>query len=722
MVDILILSYSKFYQEKVIMFLSKENSIKSKVTVLFALVVILCAAVFGALAMMSLTNYSDKQIKMTEDVLKSSVIESMRDAGELSGEKVSKLIEESFSPVLVLAEIFSKTAYPNTPMTREQVKYMGEHALNSTDTLSAIYAQFEANGYDNSDSKYVGELQHSSITGTLETYWVKENGQAVYYPSDDPEEKYLENKDENGIREAEWYLCSKEIVKPCALDPYLYEIEPGNEELMTTLTAPVKVNGVFRGLVGADINLPVVQSWIEQQASSLFEGKSSITLLSQRNLIIASNKYPNSLSKSANLTDKKLIEILNANSDTILNSDYWHVKVPVVIPAAGVQWTLIVSLPKNIALATVNEMTETASDSFNQAIIELLIFSLIFVAGAVFFAMWLARSITSPISVVSDGIQNLAEREGDLTQKVNVESHRELILLAQGFNKFINKLAEMIGSSKRHSVELVSQFNRLGEIAHSVEVDTMTQQSELDNIATAMTEMAATALEVAQLAANTASGSTNANGLLEDTQNILSESVDEVKKLEQNMSATSEQISQVAERSSDITSIVETIQSIAEQTNLLALNAAIEAARAGEQGRGFAVVADEVRNLAARTQSSTQDISGLIANLQNDVDKAVNTLQGIQATVSGTVDKTNISFERLSETMQSIREINESSEQVATAAEEQSQVSEDINMRLVSVTDSSKALAELGKELRETSHTSKELVEKVEGQLGRLKC
>lgn len=231
--------------------------------------------------------------------------------------------------------------------------------------------------------------------------------------------------------------------------------------------------------------------------------------------------------------------------------------------------------------------------------------------------------------------------------------------------------------------------------------------------------MSATALEVANLASSTARKTTDANSLLNQTQIGLKENVDEVNVLASSMEETSNQISQVASRSHDITSIVSTIQSIAEQTNLLALNAAIEAARAGDQGRGFAVVADEVRSLAARTQTSTQEISELINNLQGDVDKAVDNLDSIASTVVGTVDKTNASYSRLSETIQGISEINDSVGQVATAAEEQSVVSEELSERVVVISDSSTHLASLGKDISDLSTESKNLINAINQELNK---
>jgi len=380
---------------------------------------------------------------------------------------------------------------------------------------------------------------------------------------------------------------------------------------------------------------------------------------------------------------------------------------------------MVIGLPKDIALASVNQLRTRADESQQNAFWTSILASIVIAAGGIATTFFISTSLVKPISAVSDSIDNLSSNEGDLTQLVSVKQHKELILLAENMNNFIQKLASIIAVLKDASSNLVSQFERVESTSVSIGSDTQYQQENLDNVATAINEMSATALEVASLASNTAQRTTEANDLLGETQTSLKENVEEVNVLSSAMEQTSEQISQVANRSHDITSIVSTIQSIAEQTNLLALNAAIEAARAGEQGRGFAVVADEVRNLAARTHTSTQEISDLITNLQGDVDKAVDNLDGIKTTVIGTVDKTNTSYSRLSETIEGISEINDSVAQVATAAEEQSVVSEELTERVVAISDSSTHLASLGKEINELSVESKHLIDSIDRELNK---
>ncbi len=703
------------------MLISRKSPLGIKVTLFFTLLVALCIIMLSVVASNSLKEVSDKQLSYMEKEIKSSVLFSMQQGGENAGDRVANLLKQSFVTPLDLAKILSDTALPNTPFTREQMRQMAQSALVSSSAISSLYVQIEPDAYDGKDSENINNLNHSSNTGSVEIYWIRENGAPVFYPTEDAGAKYVTTLNEHGMREAEWYLCPKDSVKPCALDPYLYEIEPGKSELLTTLSAPIVANGKFLGIVGADINLPVVQTWLEQASQSLFNGKSELTLVSQHNLLIASTKYKSLLGDSINKAEQSLQQFVASDKHTLLDDNEWHVKIDVPIDDAKIVWTLIVSIPKNVALAPVLQLEKSSEETYVSAITSLIIYSLLFLVTAIAISIWLARSISSPIATVSNSIQNLSSNEGDLTQKVQVDNHQELILLAAGLNLFMEKLAAMIGSCKAVSLQLVDIMGELDLGASKVRHDTDEQQVNLDNMATAINEMAVTATEVSRLAQDTADNASSANSILNETQSSLQHTVGEVEQLSSNMITTGEQIAKVADRTKDITSIVTTIQGIAEQTNLLALNAAIEAARAGEMGRGFAVVADEVRSLAGRTQVSTQEISNLIQNLQTDVDIAVNDLNGIKNSVDSTVDTTKQSFSQLESGVSSINAISDSSVQVATAAEQQSQVSEEISVQVVAISDSSKQLAEMGDQLSAMSANAQALINDMNEQLNRLK-
>ncbi|WP_438864410.1 methyl-accepting chemotaxis protein [Neptunicella sp.] len=696
-------------------------SISTKLLALIVSLVLLCVLLLSYFSSSSLNKISKEQLTATEVQLKQSVLAAMQLTGENAAAKVQALLNQSFTVPVSLANILKNSAYPNQPLSRSAVKELDRSMLEANPQISSIYSQFEAQGYDNRDAEYVGNLEHSSNSGTMEIYWVREDGKLVYYPVDDPEEKHLDSVNELGIREAEWYLCGRDTLAPCALDPYLYEIEPGNEVLMTTLAAPVVVNGQFRGTVGIDINLPVIQQWISQQAKSFYNGQSRLTLVSQRELLVASSEFPQQLSQQLKNVSPELKKVLDSADHTISDDKFWHVKVPINIAQANTQWQLLVSVPVDVAMAPVAKMAKVANDTFSSERANFIYVALILLVVAIVLVVWLARSISRPIETVSGAIALLSSNEGDLTQEINVRNHKELIEVSDGLNRFMEKLRDMIISLKSEATELNSQVTELDGKALSMRHETDEQESNLDNVVAAINQMAATATEVANLASGTADSSNKSATMLTETQNSFRQNVDEVNSLATQIQSSADKVSEVAHRSQDITSIVVTIQAIAEQTNLLALNAAIEAARAGEQGRGFAVVADEVRSLAARTQSSTQEIGDLIQNLQQEVNQAVTSLGQIQTSVTSTVDKTHVSFEQLSEVLVSINDINDNAAQVATAAEEQSQVSEDINRRIVAIGDGSKQLSTLGDELKALSQVVHSVVESMNKQLGRLK-
>ena len=406
---------------------------------------------------------------------------------------------------------------------------------------------------------------------------------------------------------------------------------------------------------------------------------------------------------------------------SVLEAENWYVKIPVPISDANVEWQLLVTVPTSIAMAPLADMQAVANETLNQELSRNTWLALVLLVSAVLIVYVMARSISRPIERVSQSVLKLASNEGDLTQAIDVNNHLELIHVSAGLNQFLEKLKDMISALKSEAHKLSQQVGKLDSKANSMRHSTDEQEVNLQDVVVAINEMATAANSVSALADDTAQSSNSSVALLTTTQQRFRANVDEVTELSKQMHQSEQQISQVASKTADITSIVGTIQAIAEQTNLLALNAAIEAARAGEQGRGFAVVADEVRNLASRTQSSTQEISGLIGNLQTEVNIAVTSLAQIQQSVEGTVNKTQDIFSQLSEVMERIDAINTSAAQVASAANEQSQVSEHINRRVVAIGDGSKQLSKLGDELEELSQQVNGIVAIMNTQLGRLK-
>ncbi len=698
----------------------QQVSIRNKLLVSILGLLILCILVLSGFSYRAMQNLSDDYATSTENEVRKSVLNTMKLTGQNAAAQVQELLNVANQVPKELTKMLEDSAFPDKPLSREQVMALTKSALTSNPKLSALYAQFEANGYDNNDNALAGSGDHTSDSGSLETYWVKEAGTYNHYASESAE-KYDASLDDNGIRAAEFYLCSYDSHKACLLDPYLYEIEEGNSELMTSLIQPVMKNNRFIGVVGADINLPVVQNWLKKQASEFYGGQSQLSLISQRQLLVASTQHPDSLSQNVATAAPELKTLLDTQSSEITDPDFWHVKVALSVEGIDTQWTLIVSVPTKVALAPLAKMEQQTQASFSQLTQSFIVITIIVLAVAAILIFWLAGTLSKPIERVSGSIAQLASNEGDLTQQVDVASHQELILLADGLNRFMAKLRDMISHLKQVAGKLDEQMHHMDASANAIRHETEEQDQNLDNVVTAMNEMATSAIEVAKLASHTSQRADESGKLLVETQHSVKQNVDEVNALASSMQTTSEQVANVANRSQDITSIIGTIQAIAEQTNLLALNAAIEAARAGEQGRGFAVVADEVRSLAARTQVSTQEISGLIKNLQSDVDVAVSALGSIQQSVQATVGTTMETFERLSKAAEGMAMINDNAAQVATAAEEQSQVSEEINSRIVAIGDGSTQLASMSDELKQLSNDVKELVNGMNTQLGRLK-
>ncbi|ELO1814230.1 methyl-accepting chemotaxis protein [Vibrio fluvialis] len=480
-------------------------------------------------------------------------------------------------------------------------------------------------------------------------------------------------------RERGWYKEAKAAGKPTTTEPY---VSVTMQTLVVTLTEPVRVNGQFIGVAASNLAL---NKLIEDVLAIEVPGKGYAILVNQKGKIVA---HPNK-----DLILKPTQDIASGLSIAALQgaaNDHHLLPMPIdgkdkLLMAQSIDntdWMLVMVMDKAVLEQPLNQMLMT------QTLIGLVILLIMALATS-----WFVARQLNELSNIAAALGDIAEGDGDLTRRLTVKSDDEVGMLADKFNKFVDRLHVMVKNVRDVSVALNEGANHAARAAGQRSERIRTQQDEITMVATAVTEMASATAEIAGNADNTAKNANQSVELGAQGYQQMQQSKHSIDQLAQELTGAVNIIGELEEHANEISTILSTIRAIAEQTNLLALNAAIEAARAGEQGRGFAVVADEVRVLSQRTHASTEEIQTKIAGLQKVTSNAVSVMTESHKLVETSVSDVNQTGESLQAISEAIQLISDMATQIASAAEEQSLVTADINGNTESVREVSDALA-----------------------------
>ncbi|RCU50938.1 methyl-accepting chemotaxis protein [Corallincola holothuriorum] len=367
------------------------------------------------------------------------------------------------------------------------------------------------------------------------------------------------------------------------------------------------------------------------------------------------------------------------------------------------------------------ELEAQQDETLNSILALYLTVAIVVFAIALGFVLIVSQRLTQRLTTVKDRLLEISQGDGDLTQRLVIKADDEIGALAAAFNDFVDKVHKTVAQIGSAVSELTDTSIEMADLAHGTKSTIQAQREETDLVATAMNEMSASSAEVARSAEDAAKAASSADEGGAEAQHVVAQTADAINQLESEIGHSASAIETLANDVESIVTVLDVIRSIAEQTNLLALNAAIEAARAGEQGRGFAVVADEVRSLAKRTQESTAEIQQMIERLQSGSREAITTMSNSREAGETAVERATAATAALQAIADAIGLISNMNEQIASASEEQSTVGESINQSVIKIADNATEAEGSAVNAQGVSEKLAELGDRLKGLVGQFK-
>jgi methyl-accepting chemotaxis protein len=687
-----------------------------------------------------------------------SVIQSALEDNLVTARTMAKVFEVVREHMVRLA---AKDGIPNP--SRDILNDILHRVLENNPAFLGAYSAWEPDALDGRDKEFAGKTDAGyDASGRFIPYWNRDaNGKIARQALVDYESREV---NANGVGKGAWYRGSRETGKEIVLDPLPYIIQ-GKQDWLTTLNAPIKDNGKYLGLAGTDLRLNFLQDLAKKVDTSLYEGKGDVAIISHDGLVVASSEKPEAIGQPLKAISKEWEVIAQSVKDGKAMLDVspttgaYRVLAPIALGRTGRPWAVLIRVHPDIVLAE-RKALDSQLTQLNRENAMWQVGVGLGVAALALGVLWaFASGLVRPLKQAADFAEKVAE--GDFSHTLSIHQADETGVLAKALSRMVDNLKRMIAQAEGKSQEAAAEAERarkavaeaeearrqaaaaerqgkldaaasIEDVARAVaqastdlasQVDQSKEGADLQRqhageTATAMEQMNATVLEVARNASEAAQGAGTARDKAKDGADVVRQVVSAISGVQDRAAALRENMDELGTQAEGIGNIIGVISDIADQTNLLALNAAIEAARAGEAGRGFAVVADEVRKLAEKTMTATSEVGNAIRAIQAGARSSIEGVEGAVRAVDQATELANRSGEVLGEIVSIVENSADQVRSIATASEEQSAASEQINRAVDDINriseETADAMARAAGSVEELAHQAQTLTRLVD--------
>lgn len=653
-----------------------------------------------------------EQLLMSEANTQASIVQKYLDEATYRAEMLAESI--------AFLQYNAEENFTSSDQLRNSVSELLKRSVQNFDNMHAAFTTFLPDMLDGEDGNYANaDYVSSNDKGRFSAYWYKnsQNEPTLTIKS----EQQINNTSlaVSGQASNFWYSCSTLNNRTCVIEPYLYN-ENGTSQLISTITVPLRKDGDIIGVTGIDLKINVLQQYALRADQALFSGAGKVQIVSNNGQLIATDGDASAI--GSQITDPQLKQwLVDGVTQSQWSKDQQSLTVFMPIKLNAVNWGVVITMPRTSVMAdalALNQLMEVqAAESLKVQIITGVIVTL-FGLVIIWFA---AVKLVAPIKAIASRLQDIATGEGDLTQRLDVRTADEIGELAIWFNRFLDKIQGTIKDVIETSDVMSKTSKKAEQIALQSRQSSESQFREVDMVATASEEMTQTSALVLANADRAAEMASQAEQSAKSGQAIVQQSADTMQELVERMAMAVPIANELEKNGGNISAILSVIEGISEQTNLLALNAAIEAARAGEQGRGFAVVADEVRQLASRTHDSVDQIRVVIEDLQNGTRSVTNAISEGNHLALETATQVKKAVSSLADISSFVADIQVMNSEIVNAASEQKTVSTEVNGNVANIRDLSQSILDQSTEAEKVGQTIAKLSSQQQVLVGQFK-